>query len=71
MRRRPPGIVSASTASLYAPKASAPFQIWVPDTRKPGFAEEARRQSLAVSNDPHEQEIYDSIDLVMEGTEWN
>ena len=23
-----------------------PLQIWVPDTRRPGFAEECRRQSL-------------------------
>ncbi len=48
-----------------------PIQIWVPDTRKPGFAEEARRQSLAVSEDPDEQEIYDFIDAVMEGTDWS
>lgn len=26
-----------------------PIQIWVPDTRRPGFAEECRRQSLAVA----------------------
>lgn len=26
-----------------------PVQIWVPDTRRPGFAEECRRQSLAVA----------------------
>jgi hypothetical protein len=26
-----------------------PVQIWVPDTRGPGFAEECRRQSLAVA----------------------
>ena len=26
-----------------------PLQVWVPDTRTPGFAEEARRQSLAVA----------------------
>ncbi|MDO8360108.1 MAG: antitoxin MazE family protein [Devosia sp.] len=26
-----------------------PVQIWVPDTRSPGFAEEARRQSLIVA----------------------
>jgi hypothetical protein len=48
-----------------------PIQIWVPDTRKPGFAEEAHRQSLASRNDPHEKEIFDFIDAVMEGTEWN
>jgi len=48
-----------------------PIQIWIPDTRKPGFAEEARRQSLAVSEDPDEQEMYDFIDAVMEGTDWS
>lgn len=26
-----------------------PLQIWVPDTRQPGFAEECRRQSLVVA----------------------
>jgi hypothetical protein len=26
-----------------------PVQIWVPDTRRPGFVEECRRQSLIVS----------------------
>ena len=36
-----------------------PIQIWVPDTRRPGFAEECRRQSQAVRNDPHEQEHLD------------
>jgi hypothetical protein len=25
-----------------------PVQIWVPDTRRPGFAEECRRQSAAL-----------------------
>lgn len=26
-----------------------PVQIWIPDTRRPGFAEECRRQSLTVA----------------------
>ena len=26
-----------------------PIQIWVPDTRRPGFAEECQRQSLVVA----------------------
>lgn len=26
-----------------------PLQIWVPDTRKPGFAEECRRQSAVIA----------------------
>jgi hypothetical protein len=31
-----------------------PLQIWVPDTRRAGFAEECRRQSLLLRDDPHE-----------------
>jgi len=27
-----------------------PVQIWVPDTRRPGFAEQCRRQSLAIAS---------------------
>ncbi len=30
-----------------------PIQIWVPDVMAPAFAEEARRQSLAVANSDH------------------
>lgn len=26
-----------------------PVQVWVPDTRRPGFAEECRRQSLVIA----------------------
>lgn len=36
-----------------------PIQIWVPDTRRPGFAEECRRQSQLVSNNQHEREHLD------------
>ncbi len=44
-----------------------PIQIWIPDTRRPGFAEEARRQSLAIARDKkHEKEIFDFNDAVME-----
>ncbi len=34
-----------------------PVQIWVPDTRRPGFAEECRRQSELLKNDPQEQQL--------------
>lgn len=33
------------------------IQIWVPDTRRPGFAEECRRQSLSLRDDPQERKI--------------
>jgi hypothetical protein len=49
-----------------------PVQIWVPDTRRPGFAEEARRQSLAIARDKkHEKEIFDFIDAVLKDTQWS
>jgi hypothetical protein len=35
-----------------------PVQIWVPDTRRPGFAEECRRQSLvAAKSDANDREL--------------
>jgi len=33
-----------------------PIQLWVPDTRAPGFAAECRRQSAALARDPAEAE---------------
>ncbi len=36
-----------------------PVQIWVPDTRRPGFAEECRRQCLLVAQ-------ADSMDTAMQ-----
>lgn len=39
-----------------------PIQIWVPDVRAPGFAEEARRQSLAVARSSHAKEDQEFID---------
>jgi len=33
-----------------------PVQIWVPDTRRSGFAEECRRQSMLLRDNPHEAE---------------
>jgi len=39
-----------------------PVQIWVPDTRAPGFAEECRRQSSALAHDAAEAEAADFIE---------
>ncbi|WP_420444535.1 antitoxin MazE family protein [Candidatus Poriferisodalis sp.] len=41
-----------------------PVQVWVADTRRPGFAAEARRQSAAVARSPHEAEDQAFIDAV-------
>ena len=47
-----------------------PLQIWVPDTRRPGFAEECRRQSLSLRNDPAEQEIAGWLESVADTEGW-
>jgi hypothetical protein len=47
-----------------------PIQIWVPDTRNPKFAAEARRQSRLLAKDPHEQEIMDWLEKAAEGNDW-
>jgi hypothetical protein len=47
-----------------------PVQIWVPDTRAPGFAEECRRQSLLVRNDPQEQEVLEWIEHAADIEDW-
>ena len=41
-----------------------PIQIWVPDVHAPGFAEEARRQSLAVANSPGEKDDQAFVDAI-------
>jgi Protein of unknown function (DUF3018) len=52
-QRRPSSTPSAKKVRNHRAKLRAqglrPVQIWVRDTRAPGFAEEARRQSLAVA----------------------
>lgn len=43
-----------------------PVQIWVPDTRRPGFAEECRRQSLAVAAaDAADHELQNFLDAAL------
>lgn len=40
-----------------------PVQIWVPDSRKPGFSEECRRQSLlAAEHDRRDSGLMDFLD---------
>jgi len=43
-----------------------PLQIWVPDTRRPGFAEECRRQSrLAAQADAADADLQDFMDAAL------
>jgi hypothetical protein len=46
------------------------LQIWVPDPAQKGFAEECRRQSLLLRNDPHEKEILEEIAAVADLRGW-
>ena len=43
-----------------------PVQIWVPDTRAPGFAAEVRAQSLRVSRHRSDREALDFIEAAFE-----
>ncbi|MCU0833672.1 MAG: antitoxin MazE family protein [Chromatiaceae bacterium] len=46
-----------------------PVQIWVPDTRRPGFTEECRRQSLVVARaDAADRELLDVLDAALADT---
>ncbi|MCH8529738.1 MAG: antitoxin MazE family protein [Saccharospirillum sp.] len=43
-----------------------PIQIWVPDTRKPGFADEIERQCKAVAEaDKSDQDLLDFMDQAL------
>jgi surfactin synthase thioesterase subunit len=46
-----------------------PIEIWVPDTRAPGFIEQAHRQSLAVASSPHEKDDQDFVDSISDFTD--
>jgi hypothetical protein len=47
-----------------------PIQIWVPDTRRRGFAAECRRQSLALRDDPHERETLKWLEEAADRRGW-
>jgi hypothetical protein len=41
-----------------------PIQIWVPDTRRPGFAEECARQSSVIRESHAEADLLDFIEQI-------
>lgn len=47
-----------------------PIQIWVPDTRREGFAAECRRQSLLLRDDPQERETLDWLAAAADTEGW-
>jgi hypothetical protein len=47
-----------------------PLQIWVPDTRRAGFAEECRRQSLLLQDDASERETTGWLEVAADREGW-
>jgi hypothetical protein len=45
-------------------------QIWAPDTRKPAFAEECRKQSMMLADDGQEREILSFIEDTSDTESW-
>ena len=47
-----------------------PLQIWVPDSRRPGFAQECRRQSRKLLKDPNEKRILNWLAKAVATEDW-
>lgn len=47
-----------------------PVENWVPDTSRPGFAEECNRQSLLVQDDEPEREMTDWLQAAADTDGW-
>lgn len=47
-----------------------PIQIWVADTRRPGFAQECRRQSRKLHRDPQEKDVLKWLSKVSAREGW-
>ena len=45
-------------------------QVWVPDTQRPGFAKELRRQVALVRGKAEEDEALDFIEAVQDTRDW-
>lgn len=61
--------VRAHRAALRA-AGLRPVQIWVPDTRRAGFADECRRQSQQLRGDPHEADTLDFLGAAADREGW-
>lgn len=47
-----------------------PVQIWVPDTRREGFAQECERQSRLLRDDVHEPDTQNWLEAVADTEGW-
>lgn len=61
--------VRAHRAALRA-AGLKPLQIWVPDTRRPGLAEECARQSALLRHDPREFEVLAWLEVAADTESW-
>ncbi|MDN3517234.1 antitoxin MazE family protein [Aquisalimonas lutea] len=46
------------------------IQLWVPDTRRPSFAGEARRQSAMLRDEPQEDDVLNWVDRAADTQGW-
>lgn len=46
-------------------------EIWLPDTRRPGFADECRRQSRSLLDDPAEADTLEWLDEAADRDGWS
>ena len=47
-----------------------PLQIWVPDTRRPGFREECRKQSGMLKGDAQEKDVLEFLERAADRQGW-
>lgn len=47
-----------------------PVQIWVPDTRQPGFEMECRRQSALMKGDVQDKDVLEFMEQVADREGW-
>ena len=47
-----------------------PVQIWVPYSRREGFAAECRRKSRLLHNDPQKREVLDRLETAADVAGW-
>ena len=64
-----PEVVGEWMRRLFRRQGLRPVRIWVADTRAPGFAEEARRQSLAIAASAPADDDQTFIDSISEFNE--
>jgi len=47
-----------------------PIEVWVPDVHRPDFAEECRRQSRSLRDDPDERELLQRLEAIVDTASW-